>query len=337
MPEYPKICVAVAVLNEEKSIEACLRSLMDQRYEGEVEIIVADGGSTDGTREIVRKLREENSNLILINNSNKIQAAGRNLAWQQTDAQYLAYLDGKRVAAQDWLSELYKAYISLEASGVEIGAVGSVHFRKNDSGLQKASDIAFRSVLSGAGENHFLNSELPMETHHATMCLYKRETLDKFGYYDERFPIGEDIELNNRLALKRLKPIYVIPTAVNFYEYRNNFSSLFKQQYLYGVWRFGVMRKLGKYFPIPFAAGLAVIFELILLILGMIFPSVLLAFFLNILAYLSLVFGFSLQIAIKNKINIFTLTGVFVAIHAGYGIGAVIGILKFILGKNKFA
>ena len=61
--EYPKIAIVVPTYNEERYIETCINSLLSQTYKGTTEIIIADGFSTDRTREIINKLIKQHSNI----------------------------------------------------------------------------------------------------------------------------------------------------------------------------------------------------------------------------------------------------------------------------------
>src|ERR1700754_1577329 len=75
------VLVAIPALNEAEHIEACVRSLMkgDPRLL-EAEFVVVDGGSRDGTQEIVRRLNKEFPNLKLLDNPKRLQSAALNLA-----------------------------------------------------------------------------------------------------------------------------------------------------------------------------------------------------------------------------------------------------------------
>ena len=75
----PFVTVAMPCLNEAGFIEACLRSVRAQTYPRErLEILVADGGSTDGTREILARLAARDARIRVIDNPDRIQAVGLN-------------------------------------------------------------------------------------------------------------------------------------------------------------------------------------------------------------------------------------------------------------------
>src|SRR5579863_184080 len=77
----PFVSVVLPILNEERHIRACLESVLAQDYPGDrFEVIVADGGSTDGTRDIVSAVAARDPRVRLIDNPGRLQAAGLNRA-----------------------------------------------------------------------------------------------------------------------------------------------------------------------------------------------------------------------------------------------------------------
>ena len=91
----PYISVVIPVYNEERHIEACLASVLDQDYPADrYEVIVADGGSDDRTREIVAEIATRHPNVRLIDNPGRMQAAGLNRAILASRGAVIARQDG---------------------------------------------------------------------------------------------------------------------------------------------------------------------------------------------------------------------------------------------------
>src|SRR5262249_61803085 len=77
----PFVTVAMPSFNEERYIEVCLRSVLGQDYPADrLEVLVADGRSTDRTREIVTRIAADDARVVLVDNSQRLQAAGMNEA-----------------------------------------------------------------------------------------------------------------------------------------------------------------------------------------------------------------------------------------------------------------
>ena len=86
------ISIIVPVYNGEKYIDKCLKSLVNQTLKN-IEIIVVNDGSNDKTQNIVEKYKKENSNIILINSTNKGVAAARNKGLKIAKGNYIGFVD----------------------------------------------------------------------------------------------------------------------------------------------------------------------------------------------------------------------------------------------------
>jgi succinoglycan biosynthesis protein ExoA len=73
----PKVTIAMPAFNEEKYIERCIRTVQAQDYPAQrIEIMIADGRSTDRTRDIIATLAIEDRRITLVDNPDKLQASG---------------------------------------------------------------------------------------------------------------------------------------------------------------------------------------------------------------------------------------------------------------------
>ena len=115
------ISIIVAVKNEEKYIEECLQSLIDQDFPHEFyQIVVVDGMSDDHTIHIINKLMEKYPKLIkFYSNPKEWQAVGRNIAIKnEKKSNLIAYIDGHCIADRKWLKSLYNCLQSLNHANV---------------------------------------------------------------------------------------------------------------------------------------------------------------------------------------------------------------------------
>ena len=113
----PYVTVAMPCRNEAGFIEACLRSVQAQSYPRErIEILVADGGSTDGTREILARLAKEDDRIRFIDNPQRIQAAGLNHAIRAARGEVIARMDVHADYAPDYLEKCIEV---LERTGAD--------------------------------------------------------------------------------------------------------------------------------------------------------------------------------------------------------------------------
>ena len=110
----PEVSIIIPTFNEEKHIEKCMRSVLDQNFNKKYEIIICDGLSKDNTVSIIKTLQKKHKNVILLKNKERFQAQGRNLGIKHSKAKFIAYIDAHGYASKNWLSELYNSFHSLK-------------------------------------------------------------------------------------------------------------------------------------------------------------------------------------------------------------------------------
>jgi succinoglycan biosynthesis protein ExoA len=101
--EHPSVTVAIPAYNESVHIEKLIRGFLSTNYPNLLEIFIADGGSTDGTQEIVNKLSLEDSRVKLLHNPLKLQSVGLNLILQECTGDIFLRADAHSDYAPDYL------------------------------------------------------------------------------------------------------------------------------------------------------------------------------------------------------------------------------------------
>ncbi len=331
----PKISIIIPTLNEEKHIGRCLDSILGQTYGGELEIIVADGGSTDKTLEIINKYCGSHPNIKLIDNPGKYQAAGRNRAIMESTSDLIAYIDAHSYAEKDWLEQLYNSYAELEAATDRLAGIGSVYFDASQTAFSLASDAALRSILSGAGRGHFLNADGITEVDNAYGCLYSKAVLMEAGLYSEYLIAGEDMELNRRITGKLGYKLYVNPRARTYYYRKKTALELFRQQSCYGFWRVKAMMMLSSVSLKVFIPALFVIVVEFLGFCSMFSLAAFYAFLFVLAVYAGVILSFSIGLSIIKRVSLIKLLIIFPCIHFGYGAGVIAGLFKSGQGINS--
>ena len=90
----PTVSIVMPIRNESKHIRATLETVLDQDYPSDrMEIIIADGLSEDGTREIVEDIAKHHSNLRLLDNLKGIVSPGLNIAIRNAKGDYILRVD----------------------------------------------------------------------------------------------------------------------------------------------------------------------------------------------------------------------------------------------------
>ena len=116
----PKISVIVPVYNTEKYIGRCIESILNQSYK-ELEVIVINDGSSDGSAEIIRKYAENDSRIIFIDNKNYGVSESRNIGIRNAKGEYIQFVDSDDFIDENMLKDTLKL---LEEHNVDMVITG---------------------------------------------------------------------------------------------------------------------------------------------------------------------------------------------------------------------
>ncbi|MCI9427468.1 MAG: glycosyltransferase family 2 protein [Eubacterium sp.] len=143
----PQISVIIPAYNVEKHITRCLRSLENQTLK-QIEIIVIDDGSADGTQQAIRAFMEETKLLVrLFSDSNHGQAYARNFGMRQAEGTYLAFIDSDDYLEPDYLENLYETAQACQSDVVNSG----YRVVKEDGSIVSEVNVSPFSKVSGFG------------------------------------------------------------------------------------------------------------------------------------------------------------------------------------------
>lgn len=197
-PDPSSVLVVLPALDEEAHIEACLRSLMDPAdWMAGTTVVVADGGSKDRTREIVRRLRHEFPNLSLVPNPGRLQSAGMNAAVAAVATERHEILVRCDVHALYPPGYVRAVATTLHETGV--ASVVTVMDAVGRGAVQRAAAWVVDTPLGSGGAAHRggRRSGLVDHGHHAGFDL---AWFRRLGGYDPSFSHNEDNEYDLRLA-----------------------------------------------------------------------------------------------------------------------------------------
>jgi glycosyltransferase involved in cell wall biosynthesis len=188
----PSVSVVVPTLNEASGISGLLESIGHQTYPI-AQLIIADGGSTDGTREAVAA----DPAVILVDNPRRHAAAGRNIALKWCTAEWVLFTDGDCRPARDWSENLMAA----AASGPDVVGVGGRLTAEPGNVFETICARALLSMILRHQDGSRRVSAKSLDGALVTAnCAYRRDILEHVGGFDERFSnFGEDIDLMFRV------------------------------------------------------------------------------------------------------------------------------------------
>jgi glycosyltransferase involved in cell wall biosynthesis len=106
MESWPRVSFLIPTLNASEYLEKCLQSIDQLEYDKKlIEVVVADGGSTDSTIEIAKAHKA-----TILSNPQRVAEAGKKIAFDNSDGEYVVLLDADNViASRDWLKKLIGA------------------------------------------------------------------------------------------------------------------------------------------------------------------------------------------------------------------------------------
>jgi succinoglycan biosynthesis protein ExoA len=236
----PSVTVLLPVLNEAATIDACLESLADQDYPGRVEIVIADGGSTDGTLDLVERWRDR---LVIqvIDNPRRKQAHGLNMAAEAANGDILVRADGHTIYARDYLSRSVDALTSSNAV-----AVGGRLAPEGTTPFGRAVAAAMTSPL-GIGPGRFHHSNTPEFVDTVYLGTFRRDDLVAIGGF-RSFPSGavEDADLFYRWR-QLGRRVLLDPSIRSVYRPRQTPSSLARQFLRYGQGKAEMLHVNGRW------------------------------------------------------------------------------------------
>lgn len=223
--------------DEVGAIETCVRSILAQEgVPGGFEIIVADGASDDGTRQVLDRLAAQDPRLRVITNPQHIVSTGLNAAIRAAKGDIIVRLDVHTEYAPDYISRCLEVLPKTQADNV-----GGPWVAQGDGLVSGAIAAAFQSAVAfGGARSHDPTYEGPVDT--VYLGCWRRSAFERFGFFDEELVRNQDDEHNLRI-LRNGGTIWQSPLIHSWYRPRSSFRSLFVQYLQYGYWKVRVIQK----------------------------------------------------------------------------------------------
>jgi len=316
----PIVTVIIPCRNEFNYIEISVTSILNQKeLPGELEIIVVDGLSDDGTREQLEKLQSEFPNLKVIDNLKRTTPFALNLGIKEAQGEYVCIMGAHSEYAEDFLSnsiKLMEKYPEASCVGGPITSEGKTNFGKA---------VAFAmsgSIGVGNAKHRFPEYEGFAEM--ACFPVFRKKVFSQIGLYDESLVRNQDDEFCSRLTSSGGK-VYISPLVKSIYYVKETPSKLFKQYFYYGLYKPLALNKVKSKIKIRHFVPLIFVIYLLSLPLAYKFPY----WLLPIILYFLVISWNVLRSNLNVKSKLYLLI-IYPLIHISYGVGFMLGILKLI-------
>ena len=328
------IAIIMPVLNEAQYIGKTLDQVYMQDYPMDrVEVVVADGGSTDRTREIVDSLKGRFGSLKLLDNPPRRPSSGRNIGVNNSTAPYILVLDGhSHLPSKSLLRDMLEIF---EATSADCLCRAQPLTPPDITEFEKSVALGRASIL-GHKPGSEIYSDLEGQVDPTSSgAMYRRSVFDKVGFFDERFDACEDVDFNYRVHQHGLKA-WISPKLTVCYYPRSSLTGLWRQMVRYGQGRYRLAAKHMAFSPIQWLA--AAVAGLGLLLLMSLVSSGAASLLRTVVGlYLLLVVFFSAYLARRRNHLGCLLYGplIFPTIHFGLGWGFLSEAVKKLLDKPR--
>ena len=194
--DLPMVSIIAPCRNEAAFIEKAIRTILENDYPSElIELLVVDGMSTDGTRDIVRKMVEQDERIKLLDNPKKIVPSAMNIGIESSRGDYILRIDCLTHFSSNYIRKCID--LAERTSAENFGGYWAT-LPGDDTPVAKAIAVA-TSTKFGVGNSVKRAVGPEREYYTAAVGTFKKEIFEKVGFYDERLVRNQDIELNSRI------------------------------------------------------------------------------------------------------------------------------------------
>ncbi len=322
----PFVSVIMPVRNEAAFIERSIAAVLEQTYPHDlIEVIVADGMSTDVTRNIVDRLAKDSEiPVYLVENPNLIAPSGLNRAIEASRGEIIVRVDGHCEIDPDYVVNCVNMLQSGKADGVG-GPIETIGESLVASAIARAMSSKF-----GVGGSAFRTEE-NREIYTDTVAFpgYTREIIERAGPFNEELIRNQDDEYNYRIR-KMGGRILLSPSIRSRYYSRSSLKSLWRQYFEYGYWKVRVLQMHPRQMSVRQFVPFFFVTTLITTAALASFWSIGRLVFIAILALYLIANVAASALAAKSDFKMFPLLSLsYLILHISYGLGSLVGLAVF--------
>jgi succinoglycan biosynthesis protein ExoA len=238
------VSVIIPCYNEQKWIRSLLDSIKMQTYPlNSIEVIIADGGSSDKTTTIIQEFLNENKDLkvTIINNPKRIIPSAINLGIQASHGEIIVRMDAHSNPHEDYIERC----VEILEDGIADNVGGVWEIQPGDDTWIAAAIAKAATLPIAVGDALYRHTNKPGYVDTVPFGAFKREVLALVGFFNENLLTNEDYEFNTRIILNGGK-VWLDPRIRSTYYARSTFSELAKQYWRYGYWKWKMLESYPK-------------------------------------------------------------------------------------------
>ncbi len=237
----PKVSIIVPCYNEQSTIRLMLDAFRAQTFpRTEMEVVVADGMSTDGTRDAIFAFQKNFPDLkvCLVDNPLRNIPSGLNRALEVSHGEIIVRFDAHSKPYPDYVENCVKAHEA--GRGDNIGGVWEIYPGAQTWSAQSIAVAASHPL--GVGDAMYRLAASASEVDTVPFGSYRRTLIDKLGGYNESLLTNEDYEFNTRIR-KSNGRVWLDPSIRSIYFARSTYLELIHQYWRYGFWKWQMLRR----------------------------------------------------------------------------------------------
>lgn len=295
----PEVSIIIPCFNEQATVGILLNAIYQQSFPKEkMEIIVADGISTDNTVDEIVKFRDDNPGIQIriVENHKRNIPNGLNLAISAASGEFIVRLDAHSVPSKDYIARCVK--LLKEGRGDNIGGIWRIQPYRDDW-IARSIAVAASHPIAVGDARYRIGGE-PQAVDTVPFGSFKKSIFQQIGTFDEKLLANEDYEFNARIR-ENGGIIWFDPKIASDYFARSDYCALAKQYWRYGYWKFRMLVRYPKTFRWRQLAGLFVLSLLVFGILSIWFQIIRLFFFMGVSLYITTLLYFAIKKAITDK------------------------------------
>lgn len=232
----PTVSVVIPMRDEIDTVESCIRTFDDQDHPHDaLDVVVVDGMSTDGSRELVRRLADERPWLRLIDNPARIASSAFNRGVEVAKGDFVGIVSSHGSIGPDFVSRSLR---TLEETGA--AGVGGRLLHEGRDSVGRAIGLAMTSPFGMASPFRYASTRREVDT--IGHPVYRKRVFEDVGAFDESLDRNSDYELNQRIRNAGHKLVFD-PDIVTTYHPRSTLPKLARQFWDYGRWKSQIVRQ----------------------------------------------------------------------------------------------
>lgn len=330
----PFVTIMIPCRNEEKYIGICLDSIIAQDYPSErMEILVADGMSTDNTRKVLEAYTARDARVRWFENLGKSQTCALNLLIGKSAGEIIVRMDAHSSVPENYVSNCVKYLIEYGVDNV--GGVWKT-LPGADTATAQAIALALTSLFGVGGSRFRLGVKNPTMVETVPFGCYRREIFSRIGLFNEKLVRNEDNEFNTRL-IKAGGKILLHPNIKSSYRARPDLWSVARQHFLNGFWCTYGLRFSERPFFLRHLVPMGFVCFLVFSLTFGIWMRVFLCAGLAVAGfYICCVIGASSMLAFRHRVGYFLyFLVIFPLLHFSYGVGSLCGVIALLTPGKK--